>query len=55
MDYVEVADVEATAAKVLEAGGAVLGNPADFLGEGRYILFEDAIGVRMGAVQRLNS
>jgi predicted enzyme related to lactoylglutathione lyase len=55
MDYVEVADVDAVAAKVVECGGTVLGNPADFLGEGRYVLFEDPEGVRMGAVQRPNS
>ncbi|MCE9579563.1 MAG: hypothetical protein K8W52_40960 [Deltaproteobacteria bacterium] len=54
-DYVEVADVDETAAKVVAAGGALLGNPGDFLGEGRYVLFEDPQGVRLGAVQSLTS
>lgn len=52
IDYIEVADVAETAAKVAEAGGRVLSNPQDFLGEGSYIFFDDPFGVRLGAVQR---
>lgn len=50
-NYVEVQSVEETAAKVQAAGGVVRVQPSEFPGEGRYILFEDGDGVRMGAIE----
>jgi predicted enzyme related to lactoylglutathione lyase len=54
-DYVEVGNLEETVAKIQGAGGTILSAPADFPGEGRYILFEDLDGVRMGAIEQPRS
>lgn len=50
-NYVEVANLEDTAQKIEASGGRVLVPPSQFPGEGRFLLFEDADGVRMGAIQ----
>jgi predicted enzyme related to lactoylglutathione lyase len=50
-NYVEVDNLEETAAKVAQAGGALRVPPSDFPGEGRYILFDDPDGCRMGAIE----
>ncbi len=49
--YVEVENLEETAAKVLAAGGTIRVPASVFPGEGRYIVFEDIDGLRMGAVE----
>lgn len=46
--HVQVADLEATLAKVQAAGGAIRAEPADFAGEGRCAVFEDLDGNRVG-------
>ena len=51
LTYVEVRDLADTVARVQAAGGKLLAAPADFPGEGRYIIFEDLDGVRMGAIE----
>ena len=50
-----MADVGETAAKARAAGGRVVAEPADFPGEGRFIVIEDPDGNRIGALQRLAS
>jgi predicted enzyme related to lactoylglutathione lyase len=54
-NYVEVDNVDETVAKVQQAGGALRVPPSDFPGGGRYILFEDPDGVRMGAIEAAHS
>lgn len=49
--YVEVENLEETVAKITAAGGTVGAPPAEFPGEGRYIVFEDPEGLRIGAVE----
>ncbi len=51
-DYVAVEDLAATKAKVSEGGGRVVVEPAELPGEGRFFVFEDREGNRMGALQR---
>ncbi|MGN6110937.1 MAG: VOC family protein [Kofleriaceae bacterium] len=51
-NYVAVADLAETEAKVRAAGGRILVEPADFPGEGRFFIFEDPEGNRMGALER---
>ena len=53
--YVEVENLEETVAKIEAAGGTIRVPPAEFPGEGRFIVFEDTGGVRMGAVETLTS
>jgi len=50
-NYVEVENLEETAARIQGSGGAVTVPPSEFPGEGRYLLFEDPDGVRMGAIE----
>lgn len=49
--YVSVADADATAAKVSEAGGAVAVEPMDVLGLGRMAAFVDPAGAFFGVWQ----
>lgn len=49
--YVKVSNLEQTAAKVTAAGGQILVGPADFPGEGRYIVMTDPDGNRLGALE----
>ena len=49
-DYVEVPNLEETAAAVTKNGGQILIDPTDFPGEGKFIVFADPDGNRMGAV-----
>jgi predicted enzyme related to lactoylglutathione lyase len=51
-DYVAVADLAKAVAKVREAGGRVVVEPAEFPGEGKFFVFEDTEGNRMGALER---
>jgi uncharacterized protein len=49
--YVSVADADATAAKVGEAGGAVLAEPMDVMDLGRMAVFADPAGAVIGVWQ----
>jgi uncharacterized protein len=49
--YVSVADADATAAKVAEAGGSVLGEPMDVMDLGRMAIFADPTGAVFGIWQ----
>ena len=49
--YVAVADAEATATRVTEAGGQVLVPPADVAGQGRMAMFADDQGALIAAWQ----
>jgi uncharacterized protein len=49
--YVTVGDVEATAEAVRAAGGQVLMEPADIVGEGRMAVFADSQGAMIAAWQ----
>lgn len=49
--YVSVADADATAAKVTEAGGSVLAEPMDVLDLGRMAVFADPTGAVFGIWQ----
>ncbi len=49
--YVSVADADATAAKVREAGGAVIGEPMDVMELGRVAIFADPTGAVFGIWQ----
>lgn len=49
--YVSVADADATAAKVKEAGGAVLAEPMDVMDLGKMAVFTDASGSLIGVWQ----
>jgi uncharacterized protein len=51
--YVSVADVDATAKKVPEAGGTVLMEPMEVMGQGRIAIFADDQGAVIGAWQPL--
>lgn len=54
-NYVEVDNLEETAAKVLAAGGTIRVQPSEFPGEGRYIVFNDLDGIRIGALETTKS
>lgn len=49
--YVSVADADATAAKVREAGGAVMAEPMDVMDLGRMAIFADPAGAVFGIWQ----
>lgn len=49
--YVSVADADATAAKVREAGGTVLAEPMDVMGLGKMAVFTDPAGAVFGIWQ----
>lgn len=51
VSYVQVASLDETAAKVTAAGGQVLVPPEPFLNEGRYLIFADRSGNRLGAIE----
>jgi predicted enzyme related to lactoylglutathione lyase len=51
--YVSVADVDATAKKVTGAGGTLLMEPMDVMGQGRMAIFTDDQGAVLGAWQPL--
>ncbi len=53
--YVEVENLDETVIKVQAAGGTIRVPPSEFPGEGRFILFEDTGGIRMGAIEALTS
>ncbi|MCA9680519.1 MAG: hypothetical protein H6709_17420 [Kofleriaceae bacterium] len=50
-NYVQVASLAETVARVDAAGGKVLAPPAAFPGGGRYVLFQDPDGNRIGALE----
>lgn len=51
VSYIEVANLEETQAKIEAAGGEVVVPPEPFLNEGRYIIFADPAGNRLGAIE----
>jgi predicted enzyme related to lactoylglutathione lyase len=55
VNYVSVANIAQTVARVQEAGGHIVAEPTDFPGEGRYFVFEDPEGNRMGALEKAPS
>ncbi len=55
INYIEVENLEETAAKIQAAGGTVTTQPTEFPGEGRYLLFTDLDGIRLGALEAMNS
>lgn len=52
MNYIDVDQLEETAVKIQAAGGQILVAPSEFPGEGRYLIFEDPDGVRLGLIDR---
>jgi predicted enzyme related to lactoylglutathione lyase len=50
-NYVEVTNLDETAQKIVASGGTLLVPPSDFPGEGRFVLFADPDGIRLGAIQ----
>jgi predicted enzyme related to lactoylglutathione lyase len=51
VSYIKVANLEETSAKIQRGGGQVVVPPTDFPGEGRYIMFADIDGNRLGAIE----
>lgn len=51
-NYIEVSDIAASIAKIRAAGGEPLMEPTDFAGEGRYIMFRDLDGNRVGIIEK---
>jgi uncharacterized protein len=49
--YVQVQNLEETAQKIKAAGGEVVVPPDKFLGDGRYLIFADPTGNRVGAFE----
>lgn len=49
--YVQVADVDATAKRVVELGGAIVVPPMDVMEEGRMVVFADPTGAVLSAWQ----
>jgi|HubBroStandDraft_6_1064221.scaffolds.fasta_scaffold77544_3 predicted enzyme related to lactoylglutathione lyase len=49
--YIQVNNLEETAQKIKAAGGQVVVPPDKFLGEGRYLIFADPTGNRVGAFE----
>jgi predicted enzyme related to lactoylglutathione lyase len=52
LSYIEVASLEETRKKILANGGQVVVDPEPFLNEGRYLIFSDPAGNRLGAIER---
>lgn len=51
VSYIQVPSLEETQARIEAAGGEVVVPPEQFLGEGRYIIFADPFGNRLGAIE----
>jgi len=51
-NYVAVANLAETLAKVRAAGGRIVTEPSQFPGEGKFFVFEDLEGNRMGALEQ---
>lgn len=51
VSYIEVANVDEIAQKIEANGGTVVVPPEPFLNEGRYIIFADPSGNRLGAIE----
>lgn len=52
LSYIEVKSLEEVRDKIVANGGDVIVPPEPFLNEGRYIVFSDPSGNRLGAIQR---
>ena len=52
LSYLEVKDLDETKNRILANGGEVVVPPEPFLNEGRYLIFSDPSGNRLGAIQR---
>ena len=50
LPYIQVADVDAAAAKAVELGGKLLSGPFDVPGSGRMATIEDPDGARVGLI-----
>jgi uncharacterized protein len=50
LPYIQVADVDAAAAKAVELGGKLLSGPFDVQGSGRMATIEDPDGARVGLI-----
>jgi hypothetical protein len=55
VSYIQVASLEATSEKIQANGGQVVVPPEPFLQEGRYIIFADPSGNRLGAIEPAQS
>ncbi len=52
LSYIDVPDLDETAKKIEANGGQVVVPAEPFLNEGRYLIFSDPSGNRLGAIQR---
>jgi len=53
LSYIEVKSLEETRKRIEANGGQVVVDPEPFLNEGRYLIFSDPAGNRLGAIERL--
>ncbi len=51
LSYIQVTNLEETRLKILANGGEIVVAPEPFLNEGRYLIFADPFGNRLGALE----